>query len=237
MNLTAVPLLDLAFPRTCCACGAAIANGGETGLCWDCRSDTTPLTPPCCDRCGVAVAGRVDHRFECGDCREHPPAYTRARSLFRYEGGVRDAIHALKYHRDFSVVPDLARLLAAGIRVHADPVEGIALVPVPLHPLKSRARGFNQSGELLCAARRHLPGTKLWSGVKRAKNTETQTRLSKPARRENVRGAFRVTRHPVPERILLFDDVMTTGSTADACAKALKKAGAKEITVLTLARG
>lgn len=229
--------LDLLFPRECCACGKEIHSPNENGLCWDCRSDAHTLGPPWCERCGLVVAGRVDHAFVCADCREHPPRYDRARSLYRYEGGVREAIHALKYHRDFSVVPDLSRLLLAGLMTHFPDWRDLTLVPVPLHASRRRHRGFNQGLELIRGMRRLEPDLTQWRGLRRVKNTDTQTRLSKAARRDNVRGAFKISPRAgdPPSRILLLDDVMTTGATLDACALALK--GADEINTLTLARG
>jgi len=231
-------VLDSLYPRTCCSCGEELTRPLEQGLCWDCRTETLPLAPPWCDRCGVVVAGRVDHRFECSDCREQPPVFNKARSLFHYEGGVRDAIHALKYHRDFSVVPDLARLLLAGMDTHMPEASTMHLTAVPLHPARIRHRGFNQGRELVRMMLKLRPELQEWHGLIRIRPTQTQTRLSKSARRENVRGAFRVkTRKSCPERVLLIDDVMTTGATLDACAKALRRAGAVEVTTLTLARG
>lgn len=230
-------LLDIALPRACCACGRPITHTLESGLCWDCRSDTHPLEPPWCEQCGMAVAGRVDHAFRCARCEETGPAFIRARSLFRYEGGVREAIHALKYGRDFSVVPDLARLLTAGLGTYFPDIETVHLVPVPLHPRKQRQRGFNQSAELAVAVKRLRPETRVCRVLGRVRHTETQTHLSASARRRNVQGAFKAVSRPVPATLILLDDVMTTGSTVDACARALKKAGACEIHVLTLARG
>lgn len=232
--------LDLIYPRTCCACGEAIRTPHADGLCWDCRTDTLPIGPPWCETCGAVAAGRIDHAYICSDCEAHAPGYHQARSLFRFESGVREAIHALKYRRDFSVLPDLARLLTAGRQVHFPELAEAVLVPVPLHARKFRARGFNQSLELIRAMRRLAPGVRVWTGVRRVRDTETQTRLSKAGRRENVRGAFRVPRRHlgrVPDNILLIDDVMTTGSTVDACARALKRGGASQVAVLTLARG
>ncbi|MCC5844510.1 MAG: ComF family protein [Verrucomicrobia bacterium] len=236
--MNALPrLLDIAFPRRCCGCGGGIHHETDNGLCWDCRSATHAITPPWCEQCGMAVAGRVDHAFRCSRCGETNPVYTRARSLFRYEGGIRDAVHALKYHRDFSVIPDLARLLAAGIHTHLPDPAGLHVVPVPLHPRKLRKRGFNQSHELAKVLRSHLPALTLWPHLARVKDTETQTHLSASARRRNVQGAFKVHHPPAPETVLILDDVMTTGSTVDACARALHRAGSRDITVLTLARG
>lgn len=236
--LSGKALLDSIYPRICCACGKEITEGDEIGLCWDCRADSVALGPPWCECCGAVVAGRVDHAFTCADCEEHPPRYRRGRSLFRYEGGVRTAIHALKYHHDFSVIPDLSRLMLAGLHTHFADVEDLVLVPVPLHPKRQRQRGFNQGMELIRGMRKADRSIKVWSGLKRIKDTETQTRLSKAARRENVRSAFAVKKGSVcPDKILLVDDVMTTGATLDACARALQKAGVKEVNTLTVARG
>jgi len=233
-----IRLLDGIYPRHCCACGTEIRERLETGLCWDCRSGTAAISPPCCERCGMAVAGRIDHAFTCADCAAEPPAFTRARSLFRYEGGVRDAIHALKYHRDFSVVPDLSRLLLAGWRTYYPEEDLRVFAAVPLHPRRLRERRFNQGEELLRGLRRLAPEIEIWRGLRRVKHTDTQTRLSKAGRRENVRGAFRVRPGAaVPEKLVLVDDVMTTGATLDACARALRRAGVREIHALTLARG
>ncbi|MEX2608254.1 MAG: ComF family protein [Kiritimatiellia bacterium] len=234
----AMHLLDLLYPRQCCECGRDITEGVEQGLCWDCRADSLPLSPPWCECCGGVVAGRLDHAFTCADCAEHPPVYDRARSLYRYEGGVRTAIHALKYQRDFSVIPDLSLLLLAGIEAHFPETEGLTLVPVPLHRKRIRHRGFNQGRELIREMRRIRKDLQVWTGLQRIKNTETQTRLSKAARRNNVRSAFAVPKGvEVPARVLLIDDVMTTGATLDACSRVLRRAGADEINTLTLARG
>jgi ComF family protein len=233
-----IHLLDLLYPRQCCECGNEIRDGDEQGLCWDCRADSLPLTPPWCECCGGVVAGRLDHAFVCADCTAHPPVYDRARSLYRYEGGVRTAIHALKYRRDFSVIPDLSRLLLAGLDAHFPDAGELTLVPVPLHRRRYRHRGFNQGGELIRGMRRIRNDLNVWTGLRRIKNTETQTRLSKAARRENVRSAFALKKgEEVPKRVLVIDDVMTTGATLDACSRILRRAGAEEINTLTLARG
>ncbi|WFB35346.1 ComF family protein [Kiritimatiellota bacterium B12222] len=231
-------LLDFVYPRSCCDCGEEITGSIENGLCWDCRTQTLGLSPPWCERCGMGVAGRVDHAFVCSDCHEHPPVYERGRSLYHYEGGVRTAIHALKYHRDFSVIPDLSRLLLAGLRAHFPNEEACVLVAVPLHPRRQRKRGFNQGVELIKGMQKLDHSLERWKGLQRIKDTETQTRLSKAARRENVRSAFSVKdTGEVPQKVYLIDDVMTTGATLDACARALRKAGVVEVNTLTLARG
>lgn len=234
-----VQLLDVLYPRECVSCLAPIKEPLENGLCWDCRSGSTPLGPPWCEVCGMKIAGRVDHMFICADCREDPPVYTKARSLYAYEGGIREAIHALKYQRDFSVVPDLARVLQAGVRAHFVQEGPVHLCPVPLHRAKKRKRGFNQAEELVRAMCRLDHEFQMWRGIQRVKNTETQTHLSKAGRRENVRGAFGLRKRmpTVPEQVILVDDVMTTGATLQAAARAVKQAGAQQVMTLTVARG
>jgi len=231
--------LDVLYPRTCACCQGGLDQETENGLCWDCRSEVHPIMPPWCECCGMSIAGRVDHSFICSDCREHPPVYRKARSLYHYEGGVREAIHALKYLRDFSVVPDLARILHAGLRAHLVPEGEVYLCPVPLHPKKQRFRGFNQSEELIHFVCRLDSQCHLWKGVKRVVNTESQTRFSKAGRRENVRGAFAPGKRQwaVPEQVVLVDDVMTTGATLEAAARSVKKAGVQDVLTLTIARG
>jgi ComF family protein len=231
-------VLDAVYPRECCACGKGLHDPTESGLCWDCRSEVYPLGPPWCSRCGMVVAGRIDHAFTCVDCTENPPRYDQARSLFHYEGGIREAIHALKYHRDLSVVPDLARLLVAGLHAHI-PGDGTwVLVPVPLHPKRFAHRGFNQGVELIRAMSHLEPRVRLWDGLRKIKDTESQTQLTKAKRRSNVRGAFRAVEGPVPESVVVLDDVMTTGATLDACAAALKNTKQVEtVHTLTVARG
>jgi len=231
-------VLDGVYPRSCSVCGVSLQQTESSGLCWDCRTSTSLITPPWCDCCGMPVAGRLDHAFICADCQEDPPPFTHARSICRYEGGVRDAIHALKYQRDFSVVPDLARMLLAGIRTHVEPAPHSVLVPVPLHWRRRFHRGFNQGAELIRGMRKQEPSLLTWNGLKRVKHTDTQTRLSKAGRKANVKNAFQVNiTREVPERVLLLDDVMTTGATLSEAARALKKAGVKEVNTLTLARG
>jgi len=230
--LRAAPsFLDIFYPRSCVSCGEEIREQLENGLCWDCRSDVHPITPPWCEQCGMSIAGRVDHNFICSDCRENPPVYSKARSLYHYEGGVRDAIHALKYQRDFSVVPDLARILYAGLRAHLVPEGEVWLCPVPLHPKKQRFRGFNQSEELIRYICRLDKECTLWSAVKRVKHTESQTRFSKAGRRDNVRGAFApaVKKQTDTPRVVLVDDVMTAGATLDAAASAVQAVGGQAV--------
>jgi ComF family protein len=152
------------------------------------------------------------------------------RSIGPYEGTLRDIVQALKYGRRRSIAKPLARLMAsagADVLLNAD-----AVVPVPLHPLRQYARGFNQAAELS----RHL-GPGVLPALRRTRATATQTDLPEWQRHENVRGAFRLRRAVPPGCVLVVvDDVSTTGATLDACARVLLDGGAGEVRGLTAAR-
>lgn len=229
--------MDLLFPRVCAGCGAEVAEAGRH-LCWDCLSDLQFIQPPFCDRCGDPVAGRVDHAFTCPLCAARRAGFDRARSVVRYEGAVASAIRNLKYNHHLWVVPDLADLLDAAVRVHFPDLAFDLVSWVPLHHARRRHRGFNQSAELARALARRL-GCRARATARRVRPTPSQTRLTVPGRADNVRDAFRA-RSPSGlqgRRVLLVDDVMTTGATTNECAAALKDGGAVSVSVITVARG
>lgn len=231
-------LLDGVYPRFCAVCDAEVTT--EAGyLCHECLAGLPLVTFPFCDRCGVPVAGKIDHAYTCHDCGERPPHYDQARSAARFEGAVRELTHQLKYNHAFWVLPDLADLAEAAYRAHfAD--AGVDLVAaVPLHARRRRQRGYNQSA-LLTRALARRAGLRVCNRLlRRERDTGTQTQLTAAARLLNVRGAFSVP-HPrlaAGRTVLLVDDVMTTGATLDECARALRAAGAKRVLALSVARG
>ena len=232
-------LLDMLFSRTCEGCGAAMAE--EAGaLCWDCRAEVKTVRVPFCERCGDPVAGEVGGPFECAWCRKTEPAFEWARSAVRYDGVAKACLRRFKYNAGAWLLDDLTDWLLALWRTCPAAVRQADWATcVPLYPQRERERGYNQSallGERL-ARRIGIPfrGRLLW----RRRATASQTRLTAAQRVHNVRGVFSV---PWPRpvrgaRILLVDDVMTTGATVNECARALKGAGAAAVMVLTVARG
>jgi ComF family protein len=192
------------------------------------------VSPPLCPRCGRPYPpGNSSHY--CADCLEGKPFYHQARAVFLYRGVLADAVQRFKYGGDIHLAEPLGRFwdLSEWKGKRFD-----FLVPVPLHPSRLRERGFNQAlllGKVIAAKE----GIKILSRtLRRVRRTRPQVELGLKERKENVWQAFAV-RDPSPIRgksILLVDDVLTTGATVNECAKVLKKAGAEEVWVWTLAR-
>lgn len=243
-------ILALAFPTNCSLCGDELA-GGRLRICQACWDGFEPWSGPQCTRCGLPFvsAHALDSVVaECGACRDDQPAFDAARSFGHHTGKLRQAILRLKFGGDDRLGECLGGLLAArwDSLPHPDGAGSILVVPVPLHPSRRRERGFNQSELLAAGLVRRLEKGRLSGSVPklvkscllRNRATPPQTGLSLSARRENLRGAFEVVKPGMVRgcAIVLVDDVMTTGSTLSACAKALKRAGAAHVMGLTLAR-
>jgi ComF family protein len=235
------PLLDLVFPAICPVCRKRSDDPRHRPFCVACWAELPRLVGPGCATCGTPYPG-LGGDLVCGECRQAPaPPYAFVRAVAEYRGGMRDAIHALKYGRRAAVGAPLGALLAevGAARLPGPPAAvADALVPVPLHPTRRRERGFNQA-ELLadvCAAAWSVPA--LGGAMRRQRPTPPQAGLDGPARRRNVIGAFTVVRpgEVVGRRLILVDDVLTTGATAGAAARALLDAGARAVGVLVLAR-
>ncbi len=231
--------LALLYPEVCQLCQAEPATPREGFVGRQCWSQVRFIRPPFCQRCGLPFAGDLTTAFVCTNCQEMKLHFTSARSAVVAKTVVLEAIHRFKYSRALWFENFLAGLL---VREAAPALRGQGwdwLVPVPLHPLKQREREFNQSALLA----RHLSrAASVPCGeaiLRRAKPTATQTHLKRDARAENMRSAF-VVRSGVRlagRRIVLLDDVFTTGATTNDCARALRAAGADEVCVWTVARG
>jgi ComF family protein len=231
-------VLDLVYPRNCIGCGKPSPESFRY-LCWDCYADTARVEPPFCRCCGDPVAGDVQHDYICYACSRQTPHFDFARSAVRYEGGVGEALRALKYDDALWLVDDLADLLAACVQAEYGGIEFDRIAPVPLWTARRRARGYNQSALLAEALSRRTGIPCKAKMARRIRPTSTQTGLTAPQRAANVSRAFRpgLFFRPAGRRILLVDDVMTTGATVNSCAGALKDGGADAVYVVTVARG
>ncbi|MCS0504065.1 ComF family protein [Ancylobacter sp. GSK1Z-4-2] len=240
MRAAARGAVDLALPPSCMACRAAVSEPGC--LCPSCWSRLSLIERPYCDRLGIPLP--YDSDPVGGNPRlsaaalEAPPAYHRARAAALFGEVARDLVHALKYADRLDVAAPMARMMArAGADVLAD---AEALVPVPLHAMRLWRRRFNQSAALALALQciSGVPARTSWLARRRA--TPPQVGLDRAARAANVAGAFEVPDEARAElkgrRVVLVDDVLTTGATLDACAKALSRAGAGRVDVLVFAR-
>ncbi len=230
--------VDIVYPRRCEGCGSCSVERGMH-LCWDCLAGAVYVRDPFCSCCGDPVFGAVEHTFECSWCRRSHPAFVQARSAVRFRGKVKDLLHAFKYKNGCHLSGDLAGLLAGCVQAHYADVRFDGVAYVPLHPKKARERSYNQARLLAVDTARRLELPVLHRSLSRTRMTDTQTRLNAEERRRNVRGAFEVVMPDWIEgrRVLLLDDVMTTGATVDECSRVLMNAGAISVHVVTVARG
>lgn len=230
--------LDLCYPGICAVCQADL-EPGDNGICWECLRDIRFITPPFCSVCGHPVSGEIRIEYVCQQCTDLPPRFDRARSVGRFHGTLRQAAMALKYQRAVWLAPLLSDLLAATAIEQGLLDAETVICPVPLHPSRFRHRGYNQSDVLARAMARSLGRPLRPKLLRRVRPTPTQTRLSKSARRANVRGAFEACKKRAAScrNVLLVDDVKTSGATVSECARTLKRAGVETVNVLTLAHG
>lgn len=230
----------LLYPPHCAACGVPI--GPRTGpLCRPCARSRARLSGPRCAVCSQPFGGAITSVFRCTNCGDRELAFEFATAAYRSRGTVRSLIHQFKYGRQFHLRHLLARMLAEGFRdARCADVPADAIVPVPLHPSRLREREFNQAEVLAHLAGRRV-GLPVEDCLRRGRYTPTQTHFHREERFENLRGAFELRRGAESrvggKRFAVVDDVLTTGSTADACARALRDAGAAAVVVITVARG
>ncbi len=238
MHKTMKVLMDILYPRRCLGCGVSSPETFRY-ICWDCWSDAAQVEAPFCDLCGDPVAGAVDHDFICYSCSAKTPAFDGARSAARYDGVVGEALRQLKYEKALWLAPDMAELLHNCLAAEYPGRIFDLIVPVPLHHVRRRERGYNQSAVLARELGRRLGCPVLPGMLRRIRPTTTQTNLTAKERLSNVVDAFqhRRAKQLTNRRVLLVDDVMTTGATVNACAKTLKKGGAASVHVITAARG
>ena len=226
--------LDALLPPQCLNCNAVVDAPGS--LCAACFSRFTFITPPCCDRCGIAFDTPVIDDLICGACLKEPPSFSRARAAFVYGTDSKSLILKFKHGDRTDAGVHLARWLQrAGADLIAD---ANVIVPVPLHRWRLLMRTYNQAALLANALGSLTKKKVLPDALQRIKRTPSQGQLDRGERRRNVAKAFAVSKPAAvtDKRVLLIDDVLTSGATANACARTLLEAGAAQVDVLVLAR-
>ena len=227
--------LDVALPTLCIACREPVAGEGVCATCW---AGLSFIAPPYCARLGIPFVYDPGPGILSMQAIADPPAYQRARAAVRYDDVARTLVHALKYHDRTDLAPSMGRWMA---RAGAELLDGAdLLVPVPLHWRRGFSRRFNQSGALARAISQHSGVAVSRDALRRVRPTEHQVGLSRAERATNVQGAFKVAPARRAEilgrRVILIDDVLTSGATVDACARALLRAKAAQVDVLVFAR-
>ena len=236
-------LLEFFLPRMCLFCGVPVGETAAVAVCPDCEAQIEWVASPLCTCCGRVFESREGADRVCGDCQSDPPPFARARAAVIYEGPsddalkkrpVLEAITRFKFSRQLAFLPVMQHWLQSPLCLELVAAADL-LAPVPLHPKRIKNRGFNQS--LLLA--QAFPGAAVArEALIRTRHTMPQVGLNPKERQDNVKGAFAVSDPPrvKGKSVLLIDYLYTTGSTVKECARVLRKAGARRVEVLTVAR-
>lgn len=234
-------LAAVLFPAPCRICGAVLLDASRIPICVACLASFEPIPPPVCERCGkpfLTPVGADSVQPRCRLCREDFFAFDFARSYGVYNDALHHAILLLKYEEVTRLGDWFAARLAEVVAREAEAFRADVVVPVPLHPDRQRERGYNQA-ELIArpSARRLHPKQGVYL-LMRTKPRPARLVLSRKEHWDSVRGAYATRKGLRVDklRVLLVDDVMTTGATLDACARALRSAGASSVLALTVAR-
>lgn len=231
---------DVIFPRSCVSCGGLPEAEGFRHLCPRCVARLDYVKEPCCSVCGHPFYGEVTGERLCEHCEGLGPAYNRGRTAVLCKGPARALVHELKYRRGLFVLHDIEAVFAR-CRGLLDTLENATLVPVPLHPRKLRERGYNQS-ELIAGALARATGGKVRVEqlLERCVDTPSQTAFDRRTRQTNLKNAFALRLdQPIKSghHYVLVDDVFTTGSTLNSCARVLRRAGCLNLDVVTFGHG
>ncbi|MFB9266738.1 ComF family protein [Bradyrhizobium erythrophlei] len=228
-------VLDIALPTLCVSCREPVEGEGVCATCW---AKLSFIAPPFCPRLGIPFVYDPGPELLSMEAIANPPTYQRARAAVRYDDVARTLVHALKYQDRTDLAPAMGRWMArAGKELLT---EADLLVPVPLHWRRGWSRRYNQSGALAKVISRQSGVGMAAEALRRVRATEQQIGLSRPQRASNVQGAFKVADDRKADiqgrRVILIDDVLTSGATVDACARALLRAKAAQVDVLVFAR-
>ena len=226
-------IIDYILPTRCFSCASLVQ--GESGFCSQCWQSFNFISKPFCGCCGRSFTINLDHQAMCGNCIKSPPSYDMARSLFKFDETTKKLIHSFKYYDQTILGTKFARMLVARYGRELDGAD--LIIPVPMHKLKRLLRMYNQAGVLAVAIGKET-GKRVEQGLlKKTKWTKPQTYLQRAQRLKNIAGSISLVDASVVDgkKVILVDDVITTGTTLNACARILKKAGAKAVIAISIA--
>lgn len=229
--------ISLIFPRRCEICDRGLSPSRSLPLCVEHAREIIPTEAPVCGKCGRKMFGESVESLVCARCRSMRVSYDAGYSACLYEGTLRELVHRFKYTKRRYLGWFLGELIVNYVREHADGFRYEGIIPVPLHWRRYWSRGFNQAADLARPLSRRYRLPVLRRSLRRVRYTRPQVSLGPEERRTNIRGAFRVRRpaRVAGKKLLLIDDVITTGATLNECARVLKGAGATEVTIVTVA--
>ncbi len=233
-------VVDLAFPRSCVACASLVEGDRFRHLCERCAGQLSFVQGPACVTCGHPFFGASEVDHLCPHCEGLAPAFNRGKTALLCRGPARDLVHELKYHRGVYLRDDI-EVIFRNCPSLIELARGAVLVPVPLHPRKLRERGFNQSAMIAEALLRAADGeARIETALVRDIDTQSQTAFDRRTRMANLKNAFALSPKAIincTHHYILVDDVFTTGSTLNGCARVLRRAGALNLDVVTFGHG
>ena len=236
--------IDLIYPPMCPICGNFLPEKGSNSewpgfpICLSCLDEFSEVSHPCCTVCGRPFESWVEGDHPCETCLRKWPFYSKVIVPYLYEGTLMSAIHQFKYGGKSHLAKSLGPFLASFVGEQLNGMDGLLVMPVPLHPKRLRERGFNQSLLLARHVASQLDVDLDFLSLRRIRYTQPQTGLKKDQRRKNVRKAFGLIDPKMVKgrTIILVDDVTTTGNTLNECARILKRAGAEHVYCAVLSR-
>lgn len=234
-------LLDIIYPQRCHICMDFLddTHRENPDLCNTCFTSFKDITHPFCSICGIPFKSKVEEDHLCEKCLVKRPFYDEIRAPYLYEESLMKAIQRMKYSGKSYIVKSVGPLLGIFAKKWINDItEDMIIIPVPLHKKRLKQRGFNQSVLLAKVISPMLSVETDFFTLKRIKHTDSQTGLNLKQRKKNMKGAFEVSgkKNIKDKKIILVDDVATTGNTINECARVLKKAGCKKVSGLVLAR-
>ena len=236
---TSDAVLNLIFPIYCQGCGVKLSYDNKRYLCEGCFKNIKLKSPPLCIKCGKSVSGDKESKSLCAECLNRNYHFAAAWQCCEYEGLIKELIHKFKYNGKLLLKGVLGEILCGFAKSRIDYKRVDAIVAVPMHRANFVKRGFNQAAILSEILSKSLDIPFLDKCLSKIKNTKQQVSLNRNERSLNIRDAFCVKKGAdiKGKRLLLVDDVFTTGATVDECSKVLNAQGAKAVWVLVLARG